>query len=703
MESIIIEVIFMKDDVDLYCGEINLFKNRELSNLEFHQRVLFQAADVKVPFLERFKFLSIFYNNIEEFFMTRVSSLYEDKFDSNKNKDEITHMTPKKQIHLICNKTLELFNQSDVIYFELIEILRNQYLDYIDINALDENQKKYVENFFYNNIFPLLSPQIIDKHHPFPFLKNRGIYVYVELRDKKKDAIKVGIIPVPETFNSMFFLKSFNNSNIKKFILIEDIVLYFADRLFNKYKLISKAIFEITRKTAEKPDEEIENQYGDMKQIMSQLLKKRKGLFPVKISLRKCKDVENVSNYLVKKLAIERKQIFVTRTPLNIAFISQIIKIFDAYDYENLFYPRVHPKKNIYLMKSSMIDEVMKHDILFHYPFESMAMFTKLLDQAAQDADVVSIKMTLYRVAPNSQIVSILKKASDNGKDVLVIVELKARFDEQNNIGWATALEEAGCKVIYGLENYKIHAKVLLITRKYGNKINYISQIGTGNYNEITAKIYTDMCLITSDQNIGKDILDLFNNICVGNLPEFSRTILPSPLVFKSQFLKMVEDEIKKSQEGVQTQIIIKCNSLSDKDIMLALIKASQAGVEIQLIVRGICCLIPGVPGYTDNIKVRSIVGRYLEHSRIFSFGVGEDRKLFISSADLMSRNTDGRVEVVCPIQDENIKCRIIKILDVYLADDVLAYKLLPSGLYEKIFNENNKCCCNSQDELHNI
>lgn len=693
--------------------DIKCFQNREISHLEFHKRVLLESENEQIPIFERLKFLQIFYNNIDEFFMTRVSSLYYDKFLNKQKIDSLTKMTLKQEIELVSEKTQKLFKMFDNIYFDLMSELSESYFENIKIEELKDSQYRYLENIFDSNILPLISAQIIDKHHPFPFLKNKEIYICVRLMSKKKDNIKTGIISFERYFNRIIIIPESNKSNKlnlkKNFVLVEDVIFHFAYKIFYKYKIVSKAKFKITRKMGIDLDvemdfeEKIKDEGYDMKQMMSNLLKKRRNLSPVKLEINKLGNIKEISSYLTKKLKLEEKQVFITKTPLNISFLAILTKMFDQYDFPNLYYRKFSPKKPENINNVIMIDEVLKRDILLFYPFDSVVLFYKLLDQAAEDEKVVSIKITLYRVAHSSQIVSILKKAAENGKDVLVIVELKARFDEQNNIDWATSLEESGCKVIYGLENYKIHAKVLLITRKDRDNIKYISQIGTGNYNEITAKSYTDLCFMTSDEKIGKDILDLFNNICVGTVQENAVKLLSSPVVFKPRFLELISQEITKSLNGKDAEIIIKCNSLSDKDIILKLIEASKSGVKIKLIIRGICCLLPGIKDLTDNIEVISIIGRFLEHSRIFSFGGDQDRKIYISSADLMTRNTEKRVEVVCPIENKEIKSKIINLLNFYLKDNVLSQKLYPDGKYRKLNNSLDQDNFNVQEKLLNI
>lgn len=674
-----------------------VFKNKEISQLEFNNRVLLQARDTKVPLCERLNFLKIFNDNLDEFFMTKIGSLQDKKFLNTRG-----DLTTKKQINILLKKIEKLEKLKDRIYFKLIKAL-NKYIKQINVSELNSNELRYVEKVFDNSIVPLISPQVIDMHHPFPLLKNKDIYICIELLSKNKK-VKIGILQASGCFNEIIVIPKNNNINnndsIKKFVLVEDVILYFADKLFNKYKVVSKVIFRVTRKTEMNIDKEIKHSNFDMKQVIINLLNKRSYLSPVRLEIGKVNNVDFAINYLTKKFGLQSNQVFLIKSPLNFSFIPKIISFMSRWKNSNLFYPKLIPKKSANIAGFSIMDEVLNKDVLLLYPFYSIDLFIKLLDQAAEDKYVVSIKITLYRVAYNSQIVSILKKAVTNGKDVLVIFELKAKFDEQNNINWATYLEESGCRVIYGLDGYKIHAKILLITKKYKEKITYISQIGTGNYNEITAKRYTDISFITSNQDIGIDILNVFNNISIGILQESSSKIITSPIYFKSKFLALIDEEIKIANNNQPSQIIIKCNSLSDKDIMLKLIEASQAGIKVKLIIRGICCLLPGVKGYTENIEVISIVGRFLEHSRIFLFGQGSRSKVYISSADLMVRNTTKRVEVTCPIEDDRLKSKICLLLNLYIKDNVLASKLTANGEYKKVIPKVNEKLFNSQDPL---
>ena len=671
----------MKDDVDLYCGEINLFKNRELSNLEFHQRVLFQAADVKVPFLERFKFLSIFYNNIEEFFMTRVSSLYEDKFDSNKNKDEITHMTPKKQIHLICDKTLELFNQSDVIYFELMEILRNQYLDYIDINALDENQKKYVENFFYNNIFPLLSPQIIDKHHPFPHLDNKKLYISAILKGKKK--LIFGIIPLPDSVSRVVYL-----SNDKtEFVLLEDIIEEFVDKIFTGYPVLDKAVFAITR-SAEINLEEEGVEAGDYLEAMKKAIRKRRHLTPVRLEIRS-QGKSIISEYLIDRYKILPEQVFSTTAPLTMDYVYGLENNITETLKQELYYTPYTPvglEEKFHLEEGeTLFNLVKKQDVLLRYPYDDFGILLQLLKEAVYNPNVLSIRITIYRVGKGHvKLMNYLMVAAELGKDVTVLLELKARFDEANNISWVNGLREAGCKILYGFDKYKVHAKLCQITYREPeeNGVKYITHIGTGNFNAKTAKLYTDYALLTADDAIGRDGSMFFRNMGIGNLWGEYQQLLVAPISLKKTLLELIQEEITKAKNGQEAYILLKMNSLTDRQLIDALYQAGQAGVRVDMIVRGITCLVPERPGLTDNIHIRSIVGRFLEHPRVFCFGRGDAMKMYIASADWMTRNTENRVEVAAPVHDAGLKQEIWDMLEMQLADNTKARNIDADGEY---------------------
>ena len=703
-------------------------QNRELSHLEFHKRILLKSGDQKIPFLERLRFLSIFQNNIDEFFMTRVALLYQNKKQNKKN-NNINSCNPstQKQIELICQKTKKLFKKADKLFFSLLSETQNTCFEYLQINNLETQKNKevkkyykYLEKIFYNCLFPFVSVQVIDQNHPFPFLKNKKSYIITKLfcktKKESKKNFEMGIISIDDSFddsfNNIIWLpnqdsenQDSENQDSKKFVFAQDLILFFADKLFSKHQVISKTVFKITRNSHffSQPRNNNNQHNKNTKELISGLLKSKKNLFCVKLEINPCHDIKSISEYLRKKLNLEKKQVFETKIPLDSSFFSNIINNFDFHNFGNLFFPNFVPQKPKNFAKISMIEQVFHKDILLSFPYDSFAVFLKLLDQASQDNCVSSIKISLYRIAPHSQIISILKKAAENGKEVLAIVELKARFDEQNNINWATILEDSGCKVIYGLENLKIHSKILLITRKNQNTVKYISLVSTGNFNEATAKLYTDLSLITSDKQIGLDLLDLFNKISTNNLQETASTIISSPLIFKNKILNLIEEEICKAKAQKSAQIIIKCNSISDKEIICKLVKASQAGVKIQLIIRGICCLLPGIKKFTENIEVMSIIGRFLEHSRIFSFGVGSQKKIFISSADLMKRNTTNRIEVACPIKDPEIKLKISKLLQLYLKDNINSEKLLSSGKYQTFHTNcnyyyNKEKTINSQD-----
>ena len=673
-------------------NNFKLFQNRELSYLDFNHRILLLAEDKNVPLMERLKFLQIFDNNLDEFFMIRVGSIFDNSILHKKKTDPFTNLLYKEQLELIFEKIKDLIKEKDKILGKLLKVIGKDYIEQISLSKLDNQEYSYLKKLFEHEILPLISPQIIDKHHPFPFLKDRDLYVCVRLLPKKKESVKVGIIPTTGAFDRLIIMPAKSKTKEKiRFILAEDIILHFSHYLFSKYKIISRSLFRVTRSADLDIDEELDDNNLDMKTIMANLLQKRKKLIPVRLELYKSGDTHQTINYLSKKLSLSLSQIFVNRTNINLSFISKLLNKIDKYEHSDLFYKKIFPKIPSKMKNISMINEIANRDILLSHPFDSINPFIKLLDQAAEDNDVVSIKITLYRVAYNSQIISNLKKAADNGKDVLVVVELQARFDEQNNIEWATSLEESGCKVIYGLEGYKVHAKVLLITRKIEGNIHYISQVGTGNYNETTSKTYTDLSLMTANQEIGNDILQLFNNLCTGTLVEFTSKILTSPNILKIKLLQLISDEILIASNQQPAEIIIKCNSLQDKDIIMRLIDASNAGVKIYLIIRGICCLLPGIKGYTENIQIKSIIGPLLEHSRIYSFGVSDRKQIYISSADLMVRNMLKRIEVACPIMDHKIKNIISSLLSLYINDNTLCSQLTSDGKYVNLFYDETK------------
>lgn len=674
----------------------NYYMNRELSFLKFNKRVLEEAEDKTVPLFERFKFISIFHSNLDEFYMIRVGSLYEKsllKDDGLSFSDNKTGWNPEKQLKEIFRETKNLYKESDNIFARVSNKLKEHNINLCAFDELDSVEKKWLKSYFKREIMPLLSPQIIDTKHPFPHLSDKQIYIILELSREGKNSH--GIISQNKNIGRIIELP--DSQGGFKYILSEDIIYNYAKELFKKHRILSKFIIRITRNADLNAEEEIYDDYDeitdavDFRSHMNKVLKKRGKLAPVRLQVSNGSKnkLKAIKAYLCEKLNIKEEQAFVLNTPLDMGFIfglqSKVEKINSGFIYEKII-PMI--PQNI----SGSIIEIVEHgqDIFLHYPKHSIKAYIKLLEEAVADPNVFSVKITLYRLSENSQIIDCLCRLSEAGKEVTAVVELAARFDEENNINWSKRLEESGCNVIYGVEGYKIHSKITLITKRYEQDIINITHIATGNYNEKTAKLYTDTGIITSDVNIGKDALKFFNSVTTSNPSVDYTSLLVAPLHFKSELIKFIGGEAEKGRHG---RIRFKMNSLTDREIIEALVSASRAGVKIELIIRGICCLLPGIEGRTENISVRSIVGRFLEHSRIFIFGEGQERgsKIYISSADLMTRNTTRRFEIAAPVFDFGIKKELEDIFDLYARDNAKARELKPNGDYGKptgIFEE---------------
>lgn len=655
--------------------KFNLYINRELSWIRFNERVLEEAECATNPIYERLKFCSIYSNNLDEFYMVRVGSLLDQTFLKKVIRDSKTNMTPAEQISAVNHAVHDLLKRKDNAYFQNMQALSQYGLTYATISTLTKDELSYVENYFMSNIIHLLSPQIIDKHHPFPFLENKKLYIGLRLHFKNEE--KFGIIPIESYLEHVIYL-SINGTT--KFILIEELIYHFANKLFPNKNILDKTIFRTTRNTDIDISDDLSDQEVDYIEIMQELLKKRRKLAAVRLEFQFGVSPK-LCDYLCSNLHLTSEQIFIQDSPLDLSFIFGL----ESKLSQNpaLFYKTLRPQHSPLINKlEPLAKQIQRKDILMHYPYNSMKDFIRLLDEAATDKEVISIKMTLYRMAKGSEVISALIKAAENGIDVSVVVELRARFDERNNIEWSKQLEDAGCKVIYGLEGYKVHSKLLLITRKSGNKINYITHIGTGNFNEKTAKLYTDISLFTANQDIGIEASAIFNCLFTGEFVEHTNHLLVAPKCLKNHIIELIDREIAFAAQNLPSEIILKMNSLTDKLIINKLIEASQAGVKITMIIRGICCLRPGIAGVTDNIKVISIVGRFLEHSRIYVFGSRERADVFISSADFMTRNTEKRVEVATPIYDESNKAQIFEWLDIICHDNVKARVLQSDGSY---------------------
>ena len=645
-------------------------QNRELSWLKFNERVLEEAYAGEVPLYERLKFIAIFTSNLDEFFMVRVGSLYDMSLDGDEQIDNKTGLSPSQQLERIYHAVEPLYKKRDRYFREVENALRGYGIKDMRIDELKGDDAVFVYDYWRSCILPVLSPQIVDEHHPFPFVANKALHVAVELQKKKRTIM--GLIPMPAALPALLFLPG----DGIRYVHLEDIVCRYAEEVFPAYPVLSRNIFCVTRNADISPEDEEFAPAGDFREKMKKLVKQRSRLAPVRLE---CAQLLNdfFFGILSEKLGLTRAQIYATEAPFTMSYVYGLSQKFDEEMQKKLCYRPFTPQ----MVRGSLFEFPRGRDVLLSYPYESMQPFLRLVRRAANDPSVTSIQITIYRLAKEAKLIDSLCLAAENGKEVLVLIELRARFDEQNNIDWSERLETAGCRVIYGFEGFKVHSKVCLITRLEHGNPRYITQIATGNYNEKTAAQYTDLSLITADQNIGRDAAEFFRNMAIGNLEEDYKTLMVAPKCMKSRIMELIDEEIKKGRDG---QIIFKVNSVTDLEVINKLSEASCAGVRIMLLVRGICCLLPGVPEYTENIRVFSIVGRYLEHSRIYSFGVGSEQKLYISSADLMTRNMQRRVEVAVPIYAPHIRERINHILDVYFRDTAKARELKSDGNYER-------------------
>lgn len=651
------------------------YANRELSWLKFNERVLDEAASHHVPLCERMAFFSIFQSNLDEFFMVRVGALYDQMLADNHARENKTWMTSEEQLQAIFEKTRIISQRKDHIYKQYMEELEEQGVELLSFSDMLPEDKVYLEKYFEESIQPLLSPQVIGKKQPFPFLKNKEIYAVVVLGGKKGD--KLGIIPCSnEVFKRLIPVPSGKNH----YMLVEELILHYIPEVFDHYEVKSKSLIRIIRNADIDVDEAFDDEELDYRDCMKKLISTRKKLCPVKLEHSRVLD-DTVIEHLRRDLGIFKDQVFHTETPLELSFLFQIQNALR--EKKELFYEKRVPQNSPeFVDDKPVLDQICEKDKLLSYPYESMKPFIRLLKEAGNDTRVVSIKMTLYRVARNSQIVEALIDAAENGKEVVVLVELRARFDEENNIEWSQRLEDAGCRLIYGLNHIKVHSKLCQITYMSEEGARYVTQIGTGNYNEKTSKLYTDLSLMTADQEIGEEAAEVFHKLCLAQTVEHTNHLLVAPKCLQNKLIDKIEAEITKVKEGTAGYIGVKMNSLTDKKLIDKLIEASMAGVQIDLIVRGICCLIPEVEGYTDNIQVISIVGRYLEHSRIYIFGKGGDSEVYIASADFMTRNTTKRVEVAAPVYDPELKERILESFNLMLRDNVKASVLKSDGNY---------------------
>ena len=660
---------------------MNAYLNRELSWLKFNERVLEEAESEQVPLCERLTFASIYQNNLDEFFMVRVGSLADQMLLSKNLRDNKTQMTAEEQIKAVLKDVARLNRRKDAIYSTLMSRLEDYGVRLVNFRKLGDLESRGLERYFDAEIAPLLSPTMVSRRQPFPFLQNREIYA-VGVLTGKSGREKLGIIPcgtgvIPRLIGVP--------GQSGTFMLSEDLILHFLPKVFSGHRVVSKSLIRVTR-NADIDADALYDEDLDYREFMTKLIKRRRRLAPVRLELSR-----DLDNDIVKTLCgyaeVKPEAVFRCRSPLELSFLSQIQDTLRQRP--ELFYEKRFPQRSSqFRPNGSILQQIREKDKLLSFPFESMKPFLDFLQEAACDPAVVSIKMTLYRVARHSKIVEALIEAAENGKNVLVLVELKARFDEENNIEWSRRLEEAGCQVIYGLEGYKVHSKLCLITRRENGHTEYFTQVGTGNYNEKTARMYTDLSLMTADPDIGLETAVVFQALAKGETVESSRQLLVAPKCLQNRVLDMIDQEIGYARRGEDAYIGVKINSLTDKTIIDRLIEASKAGVKIDLIIRGICCLLPGIPGITENIRVISIVGRFLEHSRIYLFGTGERQAVYIASADFMTRNTLRRVEVAAPILDPDLRRRLGEMFHIMLRDNQQARELRPTGEYVRMHNQ---------------
>ena len=657
----------------------NIFINRELSWLDFDSRVLALAKEKNVPLCERIKFAAIFGSNMDEFFMVRVGSLYDQTLLKTNKTDNVTHMTAAEQIAAITPRVADLQAKCDKYFAHLVQALDEQGYKKVDFTKLGKQQEHFWKEYFHRELLPLLSPQIVDQRHPFPFLYNKQIYYIAQLHSKS-DGVSYGIVPINPQFERVLFIR---DGDATCYAFVEELIGHFAASIFTASTVQKQCLFRVTRNADITVDEGMMDHDIDFRDVMSELLKKRRKLSAVRLQFWPDAP-QDIARFLRDKLDVPAARCYTQTSPLDTGCLFKLAgRIGSDGGHADLFYPAAKPMQAP--AGYDLYTEVRKHDVLLAYPYQSIRPFIRMLLRAANDPDVVSIKMTLYRMAADSQIVNALIAAAENGKEVVAMVELRARFDEQNNIDWSKQLQDAGCTVFYGFDDYKVHSKLTLITSRVNGKYRYLTQIGTGNYNEKTSELYTDLSFITTRQEIGEEASAVFNNMALQRLTGEVSTMLVAPLHFKSVLLEEMDCQIARAMQGKPAGIILKNNSINDPEIIEKISQASCAGVRVDMIVRGICCVRAGVPGRTENVHIRSLVGRYLEHSRIYCFGSGEDMRIYIASGDFLTRNTERRVEVGVRIDDAKIAQKLRGILDLQLRDTVNAREMQPDGSYVKV------------------
>lgn len=656
------------------------FVNRELSWLRFNERVLEEAEDAGSPLLERLNFMNIFQSNLDEFFMVRVGGLKDAAMIAGGPVDVRTGMSAKEQLSAILAESQRLQKRRDASFAELMRLVERQGVTIASFEELSKKEQEFVKLKFKEDIKPLLFPAIVGKRQPFPFMKSGEVYGFalLETRSGKR---RIAIVPsLSPMFPQTVTVAGMSAKNRIAVIGVDELILHFFEDIFPEYRVIEKSLIRIVR-NADIDEEQVDDEEIDYREHMAEVIKRRKKLAPVKLELSR--DISSAAvAELCEALRLDKKWVFRIDAPLSPEPVNRVRDILA--DKPKLSYPRRIPQRSPEIGSSDMIAEILSHDLLLHYPYESITPFLDLLRQAARDPDVISIQMTLYRMAKNSKVVEALEEAAENGKEVDVLVELKARFDEENNIKWSRLLEQAGCRVIYGLDGLKVHSKLCLITRRSGDDIQYITQVGTGNYNESTARFYTDLSVMTSDREIGLEAVSVFRSLLMGETVRETRQLMVAPNCLQNKVIDLICAETEKAKRGEPAYIGLKLNSMTDIKIMKRLIEASQAGVRIEMAVRGICCLRPQIKGFTDNIRIISIVGRLLEHSRIYIFGA-DDPKVYIGSADFMTRNTEKRVEIAAPILDPKLRERIVSLFNDVMADTMQAREMLPDGSYKRL------------------
>lgn len=655
-----------------------LYENRELSWLRFNERVLEEAEDERNPLCERLTFMSIYQTNLDEFFMVRVGSIHDQMLLEDNPKENKTNMTASEQLEAIRERVRELGERKDESFHKLMKQIEKHGIRIVRYADLDENERAFLRGFFEREILPLLSPITVSKKRPFPFIKNKEICA-VALLETKAGKNRFGIVPCN---NGMFSRLVEIPGKSGTYMLAEEVILHFLPEVFAGYNIAIKSLIRITR-NADIDADKVYDEELNYRDHMAEVIKQRRKLQPVRLEYTRDVDKKTIKT-VAGFFNIDKEMIFKTSAPLDMSFL---FSIEDELRHEkDLFFEKRIPQKAACFDESKpIIPQIIEKDKFLSYPYENIRPFLTMLHEAANDPKVVSIKMTLYRLAKHSKVVEALVEAAENGKEVDVLVELKARFDEENNIGWSRMLEEAGCHVIYGLDGLKVHSKLCLITMKNGNDVEYVTQIGTGNYNENTSRLYTDLCLMTADQKIGAEAARVFYTLSMGDVMKRTEHLLVAPKCLQNKVIDKIDQEIQIAKDGGEGYIGVKINSLTDKKIIDKLIAASEAGVKIEMVIRGICCLHPGIPDKTENIRIVSIVGRFLEHSRIYIFGKGEREEMYIGSADFMTRNTVRRVEVATPIYDDDIRDRIRDMFNLQMSDNVKARELGSDGIYRYV------------------